>query len=168
MFKFVIALSGVFLLSAPVYANPACPICTVAIGASLEIARELGVPDSIVGLWAGALLALLGYWMIVFFNKRGWYFKGRDVVLMALSVGMIGFIYIKEAVYSPKVIWKIFYMDEILFSTLLGAFLFIYVEKLYDYMKAKNNNRAHFPFEKVVLPVFVLCAFSLYLNYFPL
>lgn len=61
------------LLLAPSYAvaNPACAVCTVAIGASLEIARRIGVPDSVVGLWAGALLTLLGYWTIKFFDKKG-------------------------------------------------------------------------------------------------
>ena len=32
-----------------VLANPACVVCTVAIGASLEIARILGISDDIVG-----------------------------------------------------------------------------------------------------------------------
>lgn len=159
----------ILLLSAGnAMANPACPICTVAIGASLEIARSLGVPDTIVGLWAGALLSLLGYWSIVFFNKKRWNFKGRDLLLMSLSFSMIGFIYIKEVVYTPQVIWKIFYLDPILFAAVLGAALFIYIEKFYDFMKARNNGHAHFPFEKVVLPVLVLSLVSLYLNYFPL
>lgn len=51
-------------------ANPACAVCTIAIGASLEIARNLGVEDAVVGLWAGALLTLLGYWTIVLFDKK--------------------------------------------------------------------------------------------------
>ena len=54
----------------PSFANPACAVCTVAIGASLSVARRLGVEDSVVGLWAGALLTLLGYWTIAFFDKK--------------------------------------------------------------------------------------------------
>lgn len=168
MFKLIFLLLPTFLLIKDAIANPACMVCTVAIGASLEIARSLGVPDAIVGLWAGALLSLLGYWTILFFDKKNWHFLGRDILLMFLSVGMIGFIYISEVVYNPKIIWKIFYMDEILFSTILGMILFIYTEKFYDFMKAKNNGHAHFPFEKVVLPVIILTVVSFYLNYFPL
>ena len=74
----------------PAYANPACAVCTVAVAASLEIARYFGVDDSVVGVWAGALLALLGYWMIVWFDKKNWRFAGRDFWLIALSVAMIG------------------------------------------------------------------------------
>ena len=42
------------LISTPVLANPACAVCTVAVGAALEIARRFGVDDSVVGVWAGA------------------------------------------------------------------------------------------------------------------
>lgn len=154
-------------LPVQVSANPACTVCTVAIGASLSIARKLGIADSIVGLWAGALLTLLGYWTIVFFDKKKWYFWGRDAFLLLISVSMIGFIYIKEVTYHPVIIWKIFYMDPILFSAFLGMFIFIYTEKLYDWMKLKNGGHAHFPFEKVVLPIGTLLLASIYLNYFP-
>lgn len=46
-----IVLSLLLLLAVvfPAYANPACAVCTIAVGASLEIARSLGVDDSVVG-----------------------------------------------------------------------------------------------------------------------
>ncbi|MFR8207173.1 MAG: hypothetical protein ACLU99_13395 [Alphaproteobacteria bacterium] len=72
-------------------ANPACVVCTVAIGASLEVARKLGVSDAVVGLWTGAVLALLGYWAILWFDRKGWNFYGRDFLLMALSLSTVGF-----------------------------------------------------------------------------
>ena len=149
-------ISALFLLPSVLYANPACAVCTVAIGASLEIARRIGVPDSVVGLWAGALLTLLGYWTIKFFDKKGWNFWGRNALLIAISVAMIGFIYLGEVPYAPVWICGVLYIDPVLFGTLLGMVLFILVEKLYDWMKKKNGGHAHFPFEKVVLPVVVL------------
>lgn len=133
-----------------------------------ERSSRLGVEDSVVGLWAGALLTLLGYWTIAFFDKKGWRFRGRDVFLLLVSVGMIGFIYIDEVVYAPKIIWQVFYLDPILFSTILGMLLFIYTEKFYQWLKQRNGGHAHFPFEKVVLPVAVLALFSYLLTVFPL
>lgn len=157
-----------FVLSATkAFANPACAVCTVAVGASLEIARYYGVDDSVVGVWAGALLALLGYWLILWFNKKGWRFAGRDFLLMAVSVGSIGFMYINEIKYQPRPI-LCFYMDPLLFSTILGALTFIYVSKFYQWMKARNGGHAHFPFEKVVMPVAALALLSVYFNYYPL
>ena len=160
------AIVSVLLFSSKALANPACAVCTVAVGASLEIARRYGVDDAVVGIWAGAMLALLGYWLILWFDKKKWNFFGRDVLLMILSVASIGFMYINMA-YQPKVI-GIFYMDKLLLSTILGALTFIYVSKFYQWMKARNGGHAHFPFEKVVLPVLALALLSVYFNYYPM
>ena len=153
-------------ISKKVLANPACAVCTVAVGASLEAARRYGLDDSIVGLWVGALLALLGYWFILWFDKKNWNFPGRDFILMVVSVGTIGGMY-WQMPYQPQVI-GIFYLDPLLFATIFGALTFIYVSKFYQWMKEKNGGHAHFPFEKVVLPVAALALLSVYFNYYPL
>lgn len=141
-------------------ANPACPICTIAIGAGVGVAESLGVPTSVVGLWAGALLTLLGYWMIKFFDNRGWKFFGRNALLIGMSVAMIGFAYVGDIDYTPVWICNVLYIDPILFGAIVGMIVFILVEKLYEFMKRKNGGHAHFPFERVVLPVVVLALFS--------
>ena len=154
MRKFLWALF--MLIPGVVFANPACPVCTIAIGAGLDIARRLGVPDSVVGLWAGAMLTLLGYWTLKFMDKRGWYFRGRNLIVILLSVAMIGFAYISAVKYHPVSICGMFVMDPVLFGTICGALLFIFVSKLYEWMKKKNGGHAHFPFEKVILPIVAL------------
>ena len=158
-------LSLVFVKSA--MANPACAVCTVAVGASLEIARSLGVDDSVVGVWAGAFLVLLGYWTIKWFDKKGWNFKGRDWTIIIVSVAMIGFMYISELEYHSEVI-GILYIDPFLFSTIVGALVLIWSSDFYQWMKAKNGGHAHFPFEKVVVPVVALFLASAYFYYFPI
>ena len=154
MRKFIAAL--LMLLPLKVMANPACPVCTIAIGAGLGIARRLGVPDSVVGLWAGAILTLLGYWTLKFMDKKGWHFWGRDAIVIIASVAMIGFIYISEVTYYPTEICGGLVMDPVLFGTICGALIFILTGKLYQWMKEKNGGHAHFPFEKVVLPLVAL------------
>lgn len=168
MKKLYLMILGALLAPLPAMANPACAVCTVAIGTSLGVAREMGVSDAVAGLWAGALLTLLGYWTMVYFDKKNWHFWGRDFLLLLVSVGMIGFIYIDEVVYAPKIIWQVFYLDPILFSAVLGMLLFIYSEKFYQWMKERNGGHAHFPFEKVVLPVVTLFVASYLLNAYPL
>ncbi len=149
-------------------ANPACVVCTFAVGASLGFARKMGVDDNVVALWSGALLALLGYWLILWFEKKKWNFYGRDFILIASSVAMIGFMYISDLTYTPTVILYVLYIDSFLFTTILGALLLIYSSFLYQWMKENNGGRAHFPFEKVVLPVAILAATSVYLQYYPI
>lgn len=153
---------GLFMaLSSKALANPACAVCTVAIAGSLTIATKLGVDECIVGLWAGAMLAMLGYWTIRFFDKRGWVFPFYKSILMATSVAMVGFIYVKDLNYYPNVILGFLYMDYFLFSSLLGAFLLIFGVNFYAWMKQKNGGHAHFPFEKVVVPIALLALMNL-------
>lgn len=164
------AVSVLFLLlffSSPSFANPACAVCTVAVAASLEIARSLGVDDSVVGVWSGAFLTLIGYWLIAWFDKKKWHFAGRDFWLIAVSLSMIGFMYVGKLAYDPEPI-LIFFMDPFLFSVLLGAATLILSNRFYQWMKMKNGGHAHFPFEKVAVPVLTLLLLSLYFNYYPL
>lgn len=150
-----------------VLANPACAVCTVAVGASLELARSLGVDDSVVGVWAGAFLVLLGYWTIKWFDKKNWHFTGRNAVILLLSVAMIGFMYINKMTYNAEVI-GIFYLDPFLFSVLVGAAVMILSSDFYQWMKSRNGGHAHFPFEKVFVPVVALLLVSLYFNFYPI
>lgn len=165
---FALLLLTAVLISTHAYANPACAVCTVAVGASLEIARQLGVDDSVVGVWSGAFLTLVGYWAIKYFDKKNWHFAGRDALLMVVSLGTVGFLYLGEMSYQPKVLLCVLYLDPFLFSFLAGALVFAYTSKLYQWMKARNGGHAHFPFEKVVLPVVALLALSTYFYYNPI
>lgn len=143
------------LISFQADANPACAVCTVAVGASLEIARRMGVDDGVVGVWSGAFLLILGYWTNKWLDKKKVYFKGRDSLVLLLSVSMILFMYISHLVYTPKAI-LIFWIDPFLFATICGALVLHYSMNFYFWMKQKNGGHAHFPFEKVVLPVAAL------------
>lgn len=166
MLKLFTLLTALFM-SGQASANPACPVCTIAIGASLSIARKMGVDDCIVGIWAGAFLAIIGYWLIRWFDKKNWQFRFRDPLLMILSVGSIGFMYLGELHYDPSVI-GIFYLDSFLFAAILGALTFIGAMRFYEWMKYQNGGHAHFPFEKVVVPLLAVFILSLIFNYLPI
>jgi len=148
------------MASMPALANPACPVCTIAIGAALPVTRRLGVPDSVAGIWVGAFLAIIGYWIIKFMDGRGWRFPGRNALVLTLSVATIGFAYLGQVKYSPCEYMGFLNIDPLLMGTIVGAVLFILTEKAYDWMKRKNGGHAHFPFEKVVLPIVVLAVAS--------
>lgn len=162
IFGFVLIFSLLYIF--PAYANPACAVCTVGVAVGLEVARNLGVDDGVIAVWAGALLALIGYWTILWFEKKGWNFKFRNSLIMILSISMIAGVYVKDLTYSPKPI-LIFYLDPFLFCTILGALILIYSSVFYQWMKAKNNGHAHFPFEKVVLPIAALTIAGYAVNY---
>lgn len=166
LFTLFVLFSLFFIKSA--LANPACAVCTIAVGASLEIARRLGVDDSVVGVWAGGFLVLLGYWTINWFDKKNWHFAYRDTIIIILSVAMIGFMYLGKLTYHSEVVGFIFYLDPFLYSVIVGAVVFILASNFYQWMKKKNGGHAHFPFEKVFVPVAALALTSAYFYYFPI
>ncbi|MBO5997226.1 MAG: hypothetical protein J6P93_01710 [Alphaproteobacteria bacterium] len=163
----LLSLGMIFAAMSKAFANPACPVCTVAIVGSLTLARKLGVDDSIVGLWGGALLAMLGYWTIRFLEKRKWTFPGYKLVSMLMWLSSIGFLYIKELTYKPRIILQVFNLDPFLFSTLMGFVALILGVNFYAWMKAKNGGHAHFPFEKVVVPIALLALINVVMVVYP-
>ncbi len=164
----LVSLMGIFAFIGKALANPACAVCTVAVGASLGIARKMGVDDSVVAVWSGAFLALLGYWTLKWMDKKGYDFKGRDFLVLSLSVLMILFVYmLPELTYAPKAI-LIFWIDPFLFATITGALVLHYSSEFYQWMKKKNGGHAHFPFEKVVVPVVSLCLVAKFFSYIAL
>ena len=163
----VLSLLLLVVFTFPALANPACAVCTLAVGASLELARYMGVDDSVVGMWSGALLALIGYWLIKWFDKKNWHFGGRDFILIASSVAMIGFMYVSRMEYRPYPI-LVFYLDPFLFSVIAGALVLVYSSIFYQWMKARNGGRAHYPFEKVVVPVVALILLNVVFYFYPL
>lgn len=86
---------------------------------------------------------------------------------MLACIASSGFVYLGLLPYTPKIIGFL-YIDTFLLSALIGAFLYIASQKLYQYMKNKNSGHAHFPFEKAVFPVVLLFAASVILTYYPL
>ena len=161
MKKLLVALLSGFGIS-NAFANPACAVCTVAIGATLTISRKLGVCDNAVAVWLGAFLVILGYWTIKWFDKKGWHFFGRDIILILLSFSLIAGLYISHLTYSPC-FWI---LDAFLLWAIVGGLVYIISQKLYEYMKRRINGHAHFPFEKVVLALVMLFATSMLVSKF--
>jgi len=163
----ILLVLAICLMSFQAFANPACAVCTVAVGASLEIARRMGVDDGVVGVWSGAFLVILGYWTLKWMDKKGWNFKWRNFIVLVSSVAMILFIYISHLVYTPKAI-LIFWIDPFLFATICGALVLHYSSEFYQWMKRNNGGHAHFPFEKVFVPVVALALTSWLFSYLQL
>jgi hypothetical protein len=72
---------------------------------------------------------------------------------MALSVGSIGFVYINTLQYNPGLHWNLLYIDSFLLAALCGAGAHILGVHIYAWLKAQNGGHAHFPFEKVLIPI---------------
>lgn len=131
-----------------------CPVCTVAAGAGVGLARWLGIDDTITGLWIGALLVSITFWTANWMIKKGWKFPGLVGVtgLIFVLITAVPMTFTGIIGHPWNTLWGI---DKLILGMVIGAIVFYITGKWYLAMK-KKNGRAHFPFEKVVLPVAAL------------
>lgn len=155
-YAILLFLASAIGLSGAASANPACIVCTVAIGAALEISRLLGVPDAVVGVWVGALFLITYYFTIKFLEYKKWTFRFYRAAMGALTLALV------PAVYEiiPYGAARYMGVDAFLISMAAGALAFEISQRIYQRMKAAHGGRAHFPFEKVVMALAFLGAVS--------
>jgi len=136
-----------------------CPLCTVAVGAGLGLSRWLGIDDTVSGLWIGALLASLVLWTNDWLEKKDKKFKGRGLVILLIYV-----LFLFVPLYWAGIIGhpfnQIWGMDKIIFGSFIGAVAFFVGVSWYLKLKEKNGGHAHFPFQKIVMPIFPIIILS--------
>lgn len=149
-----------------------CDLCTVGVVAGLAVSRYLGVDDSVVGVWVGAVVVALIAMTNAYLEKKNIRFKFRDTVIALSYVGFTGAsLYLAGVVGLPRnVFFKVspdfagvvpaIVADKILVSSVIGGLVLMGASKFYQFLKAKNGGKAHFPFEKVFIPLASLAATS--------
>jgi hypothetical protein len=152
----------VILLFAAQTAQAVCPVCTVAVGAGLGFSRWLGIDDSITGLWLGGLLLSLSLWTIDWLNRKNIrFFLKRFFVILAYYALAIIPLYFTKIITNPFAFVCSCTTDKLLLGIIEGTAAFFFGVKLYEFLKERNGGRAHFPYEKVVLPVGMLFIFTI-------
>ena len=157
-----------FFSSIDVFANPiACPVCTVVIASGLGVSRFLGISDYVVGIWLGALLLAVSNGIVNYLkNKKIINNKFLNFAIYILDYATLIPLYVGK---NPQIAFnskKILSIDAFLFSIIVGSLTLFCSSKLYYKMKENNGGKAHFPFEKVVLPVVALLIISILFHFF--
>lgn len=141
-----------FSLAITIPAKAICPVCIVAVGAGVGFSRWLGVDDTISGIWIGGITSAVILWTINLLNKKNIHSNAWDLITtLGYFILVVLPLAWTEVVGHPYN--KIWGVDKLMLGIMMGSIIFAAGAALYDYLKKKNNNKAHFPFEKVVLPV---------------
>ncbi len=161
--KLIILISLVFFAGLGVKSAAAiCPVCTVAVTAGVCLSRWLGIDDIISGLWIGGFAVSMIYWTLGWLDKKNYRFRGRTVATVIAYFAMITIpLYYAGLLGSPLEIAHICGIDRLLVGIIVGSLGFWSTAEWYYYLKAKNNDRAHFPYQKVAMPVGILLLLSL-------
>jgi hypothetical protein len=136
-----------------------CPVCTVAVGAGVGLSRYFGIDDTITGVWIGGLMVSISFWTIDWLKKKKWDFKFRNFIVFAAYYLLVVMpLYFMDIIGHPfNRIWGI---DKLILGVIFGSIVFYLAGAWYQYLKKKNNGHAHFPMEKVVIPVGALVILS--------
>lgn len=150
----------VYALCACRVANGACPVCALAVGGCVAITRRFGVDDTVIGIWIGALIGSLIGMSISLLNHLGIKFFGRKpLIAIAYITAMMLPLYRRHIIGVPNnTLWGI---DKMLFGIVLGLCVFCAGCLTYCFLKQKNGGQAHFPFQKVLVPIGMLLVVSL-------
>ena len=164
-----IALLGVTIISILGHkvALAICPLCTIAVASGVGLSRWLGIDDTVTGLWVGALTLSMAFWNINWFDKKKINFKFKSAItviayylIVIFPLWGMGIIGNKLGALKTFGTDSSFSIDKLSLGILVGTFAFWTSVLWYAHIKAKNNGRAHFPFEKVVLPNALLVILS--------
>jgi hypothetical protein len=146
-------------------AGAVCPVCTVAVVGGIELSRWLGIDDSITGLWVGGLTISLIFWTLDWFKKKNINFRFKRTITaisyFALIIVPLYFLNIINFSIVPVGSFCGCGLNKMLVGVVVGTIAFFLGALWYDYLKEKNNNRAHFPFQKVVMPIAPLIILSI-------
>lgn len=154
MKKFLLGLPllviSYFVGTAHAYAM--CPVCTAAVAAGVGLSRYLGVDDTVIGVWIGALIVSTAMWTVNWLAKKKITFPLSNLITTVVYFLLImGPLYWTDIVGHP--LNKIIGIDKLLFGSLLGAVVFVSSVMTHNFLKKRNSGKSHFDFQKVVIPV---------------
>ncbi len=138
-----------------------CPVCTVAVGTGIGLSRWMGIDDSITGLWLGAFLLSISLWTIDWLDQKNirFFLKKTLTILVYYAIAIIPLYYTK-IVANPLAFACSCAGDKLLLGIIEGTAAFFFGVKLYEFLKQRNDGRAHFPYEKVAIPVGTMIVFT--------
>jgi hypothetical protein len=153
--KNLLLAAAITVLAVPAQkALAVCPVCTVAVGTGIGLSRWLGIDDSITGLWLGAFLLSVSLWTIDWLGRKNirFVFK-KSLVIIAYYTMAIVPLYYAKIIANPAAFVCSCASDKLLLGIIEGTAAFFFAVKFYEFLKQRNEGRAHFPYEKVVFPV---------------
>jgi hypothetical protein len=141
-------------------ASAVCPVCTVAVVAGVGLSRWLGIDDTVTGIWIGGLTVSLIAWTLNWFSKKHYDFFGkRTSTIVGYFFLIIMPLYWMDIIGHP--LNKLWGVDKLLLGIIFGSFIFWGGERFCCWLKKRNEGKAHFPFQKVAIPIIFLIIASL-------
>jgi len=155
----VLALAFLIIFLFISQAKAICPVCTIAVGAGVGLCRYLGIDDTISGVWIGGLIISLIIWTIDWLNKKNIRFLFRKI-LVAIFYYAIVIIPLYKMNIMGHLQNKLWGIDKLLVGIIAGSIAFVLSVLFNNLLLKKNQGKAYFPFQKVIIPLLFLAIIS--------
>ncbi|MFH0937483.1 MAG: hypothetical protein V1808_04280 [Candidatus Daviesbacteria bacterium] len=151
------------LLATSIYA--VCPVCTVAVGAGLGLARFLGVDDTVSGVWIGGLVLSSSFWFSSWLSKKNFSFLPQLITYhLSLIISFLMYLLTILPLWFAQIIGHpfntIFGIDKLIFGTITGSLVFLLAFWFDKFIRQRIGHQL-FIYQKVVFPVSFLGIISL-------
>jgi energy-coupling factor transporter transmembrane protein EcfT len=148
-----------FFLVKPAYAQ--CPICVITVGGGLLIAKKLGIDDLLISIWISGLNTAIAFWIANSIKKK----ILNNPILWSVFLFITSILYFYYSKQIGHLGNTLFGIDKILLGMTIGM-LVIFLANIIDMVVRKNNKgKVLFPYQKVVVPLFLLLVFTLIFKY---
>lgn len=138
-----------------------CPVCSIAVGAGVELTRILGVDDLITGIWIGGLIVSISFWLSDWLRNKN-FLKPfiREVFSLILLYSLtIPFLYWQNLIGLEQNIF--FGVDKIIFGIIVGSGVFLLGVLGDKFLRKINKGKVLIYYQKVILPILFLSIISL-------
>jgi len=130
-----------------------CPLCTAATIFGVGITRSIGLDDSIVGVFVGAMLVSSALWVNNLLKKRN---IGGNAFLRISSITLATFVltalsFYYAGIFGPANTYRIFGIEKILFGSISGGIVSVIAFTLSNQLKVRNNGKALFSYQTMIL-----------------
>ena len=130
-----------------------CPLCTAATIIGVGVTRSIGLDDSIVGVFVGAMIISSALWINNLLKKKN---VGGNNVLRFLSLIVLTTVLTYVSFYlagisGPANIYRIFGMEKITFGALSGAIVSLITFWGSNKLKDKNEGKVLFNYQTIVI-----------------
>ncbi|MBI3397337.1 hypothetical protein HY045_02575, partial [Candidatus Woesebacteria bacterium] len=149
-----------------------CPLCVAGAGIGLSVARFFGIDDSISGIWLGAFLAAVSFWIDTSLSKKIKHFLVRPLTYVAMFAVTIWSIYAFNDIATSnfkffllnKHAGSVLGMDKLIFGMVTGGIVFYLVDLVNSFI-IRRNGKVLFPFQRLLVSLgsMVLLSMVVYL-----
>ncbi len=139
-------LTAVVFLTSTTLVSATCPLCVLGAGATFWIANRLGISDLSCGIFISSILTASAQWLGKYSSKEKPNFI-YFLISYIVHFSVIFYIYIKYVLLELT----IFGLNIFIFGAIVGFISSILSFQLYKFLKNRNNNKAYFNYQKVLM-----------------